>query len=117
VVLFHSVYQDLEAWHGDMQSRLRLIPDPSETLKYKPTCTAIQQLQVHQYMYTHSSSSSTAEVNGICVYLCAYVFKVMYIICTCAHMLYMCMYYMLLYLETAASQPILVLQREEVSVV
>ena len=47
VVLFHSVYQDLEVWHGDMQSRLRLIPDPSETLKYKPTCTAIQQLQVH----------------------------------------------------------------------
>ena len=46
VVLFHSVYQDLEAWHGDIQSRLRLIPDPSETLKYKPTCTAIQQLQV-----------------------------------------------------------------------
>ena len=73
VVLFHSVYQDLEAWHGDMQSRLRLIPDSSETLKYKPTCTAIQQLQVHQYMYTHSSCNLTTEVNGICVYLCAYV--------------------------------------------
>ena len=81
VVLFHSVYQDLEAWHGDIQSRLRLIPDPSETLKYKPTCTAIQQLQVNQYMCTHSSCSSTAEVNGICVYLCAYmyVFKVMHL--------------------------------------
>ena len=92
VVLFHSVYQDLEAWHADMQSRLRLIPDSSETLKYKPTCTAIQQLQVHQYMYTHSSCNLTTEVNGICVYMCIsvlmYVFKVMYIICTCAYMLY-----------------------------
>ena len=47
VVLFHSVFQDLEAWYQDIQSRLQLIPDPSYKLKYTPTCTAIQQLQVY----------------------------------------------------------------------
>lgn len=46
VVLFHSVFQDLEAWYQDVQSRLQLIPDPSYKLQYTPTCTAIQQLQV-----------------------------------------------------------------------
>ena len=46
VVLFHSVFQDLEAWYQDVQSRLQLIPDPSYKLEYTPTCTAIQQLQV-----------------------------------------------------------------------
>ena len=47
VVLFHSVFQDLEAWYQDIQSRLQPIPDPSYKLKYTPTCTAIQQLQVY----------------------------------------------------------------------
>ena len=46
VVLFHSVFQDLEAWYQDVQSRLQLIPDPSYKLQYTPTCTAIQKLQV-----------------------------------------------------------------------
>ena len=37
-------FQEAEEWYRNVTQRLQQIPDASD--RYKPTCTAIQQLQV-----------------------------------------------------------------------